>query len=55
LRPNPILKAFAQRLEQAGKPFKVVITACMRKLLIILNSMTREQTSWRTEKVLINP
>ena len=49
---NPILRAFAQRLEAAGKPFKVVITACMRKLLTILNTILKDGTSWRLEKPL---
>jgi transposase len=44
---NPVIRAFAQRLEAQGKAFKVVITACMRKMLVILNSMVRSNTSWR--------
>jgi transposase len=51
---NPILRAFAKRLEAAGKPFKVVITACMRKLLTILNTILKDGTSWRLEKSLVN-
>lgn len=47
MRCNPAIRAFAQRLEAQGKAFKVVITACMRKLLVILNSMVRSNTSWR--------
>jgi transposase len=43
---NPVIRQFAQRLEQQGKAFKVVITACMRKLLIILNTMIRNQSLW---------
>lgn len=43
---NPIIKAFAQRLADAGKPFKVVMTACMRKLLTMLNTMVRNQEAW---------
>jgi transposase len=43
---NPVIRRFAQRLEQEGKIFKVVITACMRKLLVILNTMIRNQTLW---------
>jgi transposase len=46
-RCNPTISAFAKRLEAQGKAFKIVITACMRKLLIILNSMLRSQTPWR--------
>jgi len=46
LRCNPVVKALAKRLRKAGKPFKVMITACMRKLLAILNTMVRTQTHW---------
>ena len=45
-RRNPIIKAFYQRLCAAGKPKKVALVACMRKLLTILNSMLRHQTPW---------
>ncbi len=47
MRCNPKLKSFFERLREAGKPFKVVMVACMRKLLIILNAMMRDQTPWR--------
>lgn len=43
---NDTIKVFAERLEKAGKPPKVVIVACMRKLLIIMNSMLKNNTSW---------
>ncbi|MFZ5512285.1 MAG: IS110 family transposase [Pseudomonadota bacterium] len=46
LRCNPVIKAFAQRLRQAGKPPKVVIVACMRKLLTIMNAMIKNNTPW---------
>ncbi len=46
-RCNERMKAFAERLYRSGKPFKVVITACMRKLLTILNTLVRTGTSWR--------
>jgi transposase len=46
MRRNWAIKAFAERLKSAGKPFKVVIVACMRKLLTILNSMLRNATPW---------
>ena len=52
---NPVIRQFAQRLEDEGKAFKVVITACMRKLLIILNTMIRNQTLWTEEIILKNP
>ena len=45
-RFNPAIREFAQRLKQEGKAYKVVITACMRKLLIILNTMVRNQSLW---------
>lgn len=46
MRFNEKIHAFALRLRKAGKPFKVVITACMRKLLTILNIMVRNGTTW---------
>jgi transposase len=46
-RFNPVIRAFYQRLEAAGKPKKVALTACMRKLLTILNAMMRHQTRWQ--------
>ena len=44
---NLVIKAFYGRLLQAGKQKKVALTACMRKLLIILNAMFRNHTSWQ--------
>ena len=49
VRHNPVIKKYYNRLIAAGKPFKVAITACMRKLLVILNSMVKSQTVWRVE------
>lgn len=46
IRCNPVIRAFRKRLIEAGKKKKVAITACMRKLLIILNSMIRNRTAW---------
>lgn len=46
MRCNPVIKTFAERLKKAGKPPKVVIVACMRKLLTIMNSMLRNNTPW---------
>ena len=45
-RFNPVLRAFYQRLCAAGKPKKVALTACMRKLLTILNLMVRQNRHW---------
>jgi transposase len=47
IRFNPIIRQFYQRLKEAGKCFKVAMVACMRKLLVILNAMVRNQTKWR--------
>jgi transposase len=46
---NPVIKAFAKRLADAGKPFKVVMTACMRKLLTMLNTMVRNNEAWNPQ------
>ncbi len=46
-RFNPVIRAFYQRLCAAGKAKKVALTACMRKLRIILNAMMKHRTSWR--------
>ena len=46
---NPVIKAFADRLAAAGKPFKVVVTACMRTLLTILNVMVRTGQQWNPQ------
>ena len=46
IRYNPVIKTFADRLKQAGKPAKVVIVACMRKLLTIMNTMLKNNEPW---------
>ncbi len=45
-RHNPVLWAFYRRLCDAGKPKKVALIACMRKLLVILNSMIKNHSTW---------
>jgi transposase len=45
-RHNPLIAAFYQRLCTAGKPKKVALTACMHKLLTILNAIVRQGTPW---------
>jgi transposase len=45
-RCNPVIRAFAERLEAQGKPFKVAIVACMRKLLVILNTLLKTNSPW---------
>ena len=49
VRCNPVLRAFHDRLVEAGKPKKVVLTACMRKLLTILNAMVKHNTRWNPQ------
>jgi transposase len=43
---NPALAAFYERLRRAGKPAKLALTACMRKLVVTLNAMLRTGTAW---------
>jgi len=45
-RHNPVIKAFYQRLKAAGKPAKVALVACMRKLLTILNAILKSRKPW---------
>ncbi len=45
-RYNPVISAFYKRLLAAGKPKKLALTACMRKLLVILNSMLKHRSRW---------
>ena len=45
-RHNPVLRTFYQRLLAAGKPKKLALTACMRKLLTILNAMVKNDRPW---------
>ena len=52
LRCNPVIKAFAQHLEKAGKAPKVQIVACMRKLLGYLNIMVRDNLKWEQLNVV---
>ncbi len=46
IRCNPVIHTFAERLKAAGKPAKVVIVACMRKLLSIMNAMLKSNAPW---------
>ncbi len=48
IRFNPVIRNFYEHLRAAGKPFKVAMTACMRKLLVILNAMLKNRTRWQT-------
>ena len=51
---NPVIKAFYQRLLAAGKKKKVALTACMRKLLTILNAMVKHQRKWQELSINTN-
>src|SRR5690348_10409047 len=44
---NPAIAGFYERLRQAGKPSKLALTACMRKLVVTLNAMLRTNTVWK--------
>lgn len=50
VRCNDTIKAFYAKLKAAGKASKVALTACMRKLLIALNSMVKTRTPWGQQK-----
>ena len=49
IRHNPVIAAFYRHLRDAGKKFKVAITACMRKLIVRLNAMLRDGVPWQHE------
>ena len=53
-RCNPVLRACYRRLRAAGKPVKVALTACMRRLVTILNAMVKTQQPWRAP-ALVTP
>ena len=46
---NPAIKDMFERLTKAGKPFKLAMTACMRKLLTILNAMLKKDEAWKIQ------
>lgn len=54
-RFNPVIKAFYTRLVTAGKPKKVALVACMRKLLTILNAMLRKNEEWNESYHQVTP
>jgi transposase len=51
IQSNPVFKEAYQRLVAAGKPKKVAIIACVRKMIVILNSMLRDGVMWEAPKV----
>lgn len=52
-RFNPVIHDYYQRLLAAGKPKKVALVACMRKLLVILNSMLKHRSPWRAQRARV--
>ena len=52
---NPLIKTFYERLVGNGKPSKVAMVACMRKLLTMINAMLRDGTTWNQFNHTINP
>lgn len=52
IRHNPIIKAFYDRLVERGKSKKLAITACVHKMLVILNAMVRDNKSWSVKQDL---
>ena len=53
-RHNPVILAFYQKLVGAGKPKKVAIVACMRKLLVTINTMLKTDTTWNPKTAAIS-
>lgn len=54
LRFNPTVNAWFERFRKAGKPYKVAVVACMRKLLVIIRSMLISVTQWEQKKPIIS-
>jgi transposase len=50
---NPVITAFSERLRAAGKAKKVALTACMHKLLTVMNAMARDLKRWHPREVPI--
>jgi transposase len=59
IRCNPIIAPFAKRLKTTGKKGKVIVVACMRKLLSLINAMVRDNLEWSqlqaVKKLALNP
>jgi Transposase and inactivated derivatives len=51
IKRNPVIKTYYERLRNAGKCFKMAMTACMRKLLVIANTMMKEKTNFCPKSV----
>jgi len=50
IRCNAVIRALYERLIDAGKHHYVAITACMRKMLIILNAMLKSNQPWKSQQ-----
>jgi transposase len=55
MKHNPVIRDFAARLYSKGKPPKVVITACIRKLVVILNAILKTNQSWQPRLATATP
>jgi len=53
MRCNPVVRAFAERLKAQGKPHKVVVVACIRKLFTILNALLKRGEKWNPDRFAI--
>ncbi|BCU11141.1 hypothetical protein MAN88_17050 [Microcystis aeruginosa] len=51
MRHNPVIKAFYERLVGRGKSKKLALTACVRKILVILNAMVRPNQPWQQQTI----
>jgi transposase len=48
---NPVMKKFYKKLVEQGKHKKVALTACMRKMMTILNAMMRDNCEWQANQI----
>jgi len=55
MKHNPVIREFAARLHAKGKPPKVVITACIRKLVVILNAILKTNQPWQPRLAAATP
>lgn len=53
VRSNPPVRALYERLVARGKPKKVALVACMRKLLVTCNAVLRDETPWRSDYAVV--
>ncbi|GEK10337.1 hypothetical protein PPEP_a3884 [Pseudoalteromonas peptidolytica F12-50-A1] len=51
IQSNPVFKSQYEKLVAAGKPKKVSLIACVRKMIVIVNSMARNGAMWEAPKV----